>query len=212
MRAFFPLLGAVAAAALLLPGAAMAQARQAPPAATAPTDAAGQGASRPKLPKDKRARLEGLFAALKVAPDDTSAKVIADRLEQIFGDSGSPAADLLMARASVAAEAKQYDLAISLIDQVLTLEPDYVGALSKRATLFYIQDAYGPALADIREVLAREPRHFAMLYGFALILKELGEEKRALAVLRNALDVNPRLEGAKELEEQLAVTVEGRGI
>lgn len=211
MRVSSSLLGTVAAVVLLLPGAARAEVRQAPPAA-APTDAARQGASRPKPPQDKRARLEGLFAALKAAPDDTSAKVIADRLEQVFGDSGSPAADLLMARAAVAAEAKQYALAISLIDQVLTLEPDYVGALSRRATLFYIQNDYGPALADIREVLAREPRHFAMLYGFALILKEIGEDKRALLVLRNALDVNPRLEGAKELEEQLAITVEGRGI
>ncbi len=171
-----------------------------------------QASARPRLPKDKRTQLEGLFAALKVAPDDTSSKVIADRLEQIFSDSGSPAADLLMARASVAAEAKQYELAFALLDQVLTLEPDYVGALSKRATLHYLKDEYGAALADIREVLAREPRHFAMLYGFALILKEIGDEKRALTVLRNALEVNPRLEDAKEMEQQLSIAVEGRGI
>lgn len=211
----------ITAAVCSLAATAHAQApagRPEPPAAQAPSakpaEAApgSQTAARPRLPKDKRTQLEGLFAALKVAPDDTSSKMIVDRLEQIFSDSGSPAADLLMARATVAAEAKQYELAFSLLDQVLALEPDYIGALSKRATMHYLKDDYGAALADIREVLAREPRHFAMLYGFALILKEIGDEKRALTVLRKALEVNPRLDGAQDMESQLSVTVEGRGI
>lgn len=182
--------------------------RSAPEAAPA-TDAA---TPRPRLPRDKRTQLEGLFAALKVAPDERSAKMIADRLDQIFGDSGSPSADLLMARADAAAEAKDFDLALQLMDQVILIEPDYIGALSKRATIFYVRDDYGAALADMREVIAREPRHYAMLYGLALIFRDIGDEKRALEAVRRALAVNPRLDGASEMERQLAVTVEGRGI
>lgn len=179
------------------------------PPAVAPSDPAP---ARPRLPRDKRSQVEGLFAALKVAPDDRSAKMIADRLDQIFGDSGSPSADLLMARAAAAAEAKETDLALQLLDSVIEIEPDYIGALSRRATIFYLRDDYGAALADMREVLAREPRHFAMLYGLALIMRDLGDDKRALQAVRQALAVNPRLDGASELESQLTIKVEGRGI
>ncbi|MDI4659239.1 tetratricopeptide repeat protein [Xanthobacter autotrophicus] len=173
----------------------------------------GEAASpRPRLPKDKRTQIEGLFAALKVAPDDRSSKMIADRLDQLFSDSGSSSVDLLMARAGAAAEAKAFDLALQILDQVIEIEPDDLGALSKRATLLYMRDDYGGALADIREVLAREPRHFAMLYGLALIMRELGDDKRALEALRKARAVNPRLDGADEMESQLSLKVEGRGI
>lgn len=165
-----------------------------------------------KLPKDKHAQLDGLYAVLKVAPDEASSRQIADRIDQIFADSGSPSADYLMTRAGVAAEAKQYELALDILDQVIAFEPDYVAALSRRATIRYLRDDYGGALADIREVLAREPRHFAMLYGLALILKDIGDDKRALVAVRGALAINPHIEGADEMEQQLAIKVEGRQI
>jgi len=184
-----------------------------PKAAPQAADTGSRDATARKgLPKDRRTQLEGYFAALKVAPDDQSSKVIADRLDQLFNDSGSPAVDLLMARANAAAEAKEVELALKLLDEVIAIDPDYLGARAKRATLYYMKDDYAPALADIREALAREPRQFAMLYGFALILKEMDQEKLALEVVRKALEVNPRLEGAKEMEETLSVAVEGREI
>jgi tetratricopeptide (TPR) repeat protein len=169
-------------------------------------------APRPRPPKDKRTQLEGLFAALKVAPDDRSSKQIADRLEAIFADSGSPSCDILMARALAAADAKQYDLALELLDQVILIEPDYIGAISKRATLRYMKDDYSGALADLREVIAREPRHYSSMYGLALILRDLGDDKRALDAVRRARAVNPRIDGSEDLEDQLSVKVEGRQI
>ena len=180
-----------------------------PSAALPPGEAAP---ARQRLPKDKRTQLEGLFAALKVAPDDRSSKMIADRLDQLFSESGSPSVDLLMARAGAAAEAKAFDLALQILDQVIEIEPDDLGARSKRATILYMRDDYGGALADIREVLAREPRQYAMLYGLALIMRELGDDKRALEAVRKARAVNPRLDGTEEMESQLSLKVEGRGI
>lgn len=177
----------------------------------APPSTDGQ-AARPRLPRDKRSQVEGLFAALKVAPDERSAKMIADRLDQIFTDSGSPSVDLLMARANAALEARDYDLALQMLDKVIEIEPDYIGALSRRATILYMRDDYGSALVDMREVLLREPRHYAMLYGLALIFREFGDDKRALDAVRRARAVNPRLDGAEDMERQLAIKVEGREI
>lgn len=216
---------AIALSFLVAPGAGAQETHPASPhAGPAPgvaPDAAAKDAGLPqaapdaphrKLPKDKRTQLEGLFAALQAAPDPDSATRITGRLDRIFEDSGSSAADLLMARATAAMATKNYDLAIELLSQVLRFEPDYLGALSRRATLYYMKDQYAEALADVREVLAREPRHYAMLYELALILRDIDQEGLALQAVRKALAVNPQLEGAQEMEKQLTVKVEGRQI
>jgi Tfp pilus assembly protein PilF len=71
---------------------------------------------------------------------------------------------------------------------------------------------YGRSLADIRQVLAREPRHFGALSGLGLIMQELGEEKRALEVFRRALAVHPHLERIPDMIKTLIDKVEGRDI
>lgn len=222
-----PIARAMLAAMMLMVAGSLASASPSPavpsPAISGPGDESASGGTGSaategmsprarKAPGDKRTQLESLFAALKAAPDDRSAKIIGDRLEQLFNTTDSTSVDLLMARATVALETKQVDLALKILGQALEIDPDDIGALSKRATIYYMRDDYGPALADIREVLAREPRHFGMLYGLALIFRDIGDDQRALEATRKALEVNPRLEGAKELETQLTLTVEGREI
>lgn len=156
--------------------------------------------------------MDALFEALKIAPDDESAKAVGSRIDSIFAQSGSASADLLMARAELAAEAKEYDLAVELLNSVLAIAPDHLGALARRATIFYVQDDYADALSDISEVLAREPRHYTALFGLALIMRELGDDKAALAAARRALAINPHLDGAKDIVKELSVTVDGRDI
>lgn len=207
-----PLLMVLATAALAEPPRVDVLPAPPPPMPKAAPPSSDAQPARPRLPRDKRTQVEGLFAALKVAPDERSAKMIADRLDQIFTDSGSPGVDLLMARANAAVEARDYDLALQMLDRVIQIEPDYIGALSRRATILYMRDDYGGALIDMREVLLREPRHYAMLYGLALIFREFGDEKRALDALRRARAVNPRIDGADDMERQLSIKVEGREI
>ncbi|MGQ3672391.1 hypothetical protein ACT6QG_08365 [Xanthobacter sp. TB0136] len=179
-------------------------------AGTDKTQPAEPESARPAKPMDPRGRLEALFSALSLAPDAESAQMIGDRLDRLFAETGSPAIDLLMSRATAALHAKQNDLALNLLDQAIDIEPDALGLRARRATLHYLRDDFGAALADIREVLAREPRHFTMLYAFALILKDMGEDKLALEAVRKALVVNPQFESAREMERQLTLTVEGR--
>ena len=50
----------------------------------------------------------------------------------------------------------------------MKVKPDYVEAWNRRATIYYMKKDYGHALADIREVLKREPRHFGALAGLGL--------------------------------------------
>ena len=71
---------------------------------------------------------------------------------------------------------------------------------------------FNRSLADIRQVLAREPRHFGALAGLGLIMQDLGEEKRALEYLRSALAIHPHLPRVPDLIKSLTEKVEGRDI
>jgi tetratricopeptide (TPR) repeat protein len=156
--------------------------------------------------------LDTLFGALKVAPDEASAKAIEDRIWAIWIVSGSDTCDLLMSRVKEATDAKDYDLAIKLLDGIIAIKPDYVEAWNRRATVFYLKQDYGHALADIREVLSREPRHFGALAGLGLILQDMGDDKHALEAFRGALAVDPHLQNLSDAVKTLTEKVEGRDI
>jgi len=156
--------------------------------------------------------LDTLFEALKVAPDEASAKAIEDRIWALWMVSGSDTCNLLMGRAKAAADGKDYGLAIKLLDAVVELRPDYAEGWNRRATVYYLQKDYSHSLADIREVLAREPRHFGALSGLGAILQEIGDDKHALEAYRRALAIDPHLEHVGEVVKTLTEKVEGRAI
>ncbi len=161
---------------------------------------------------DRSQNLDRLFEALKVAPDDDSAKYVENRIWAIWLGSPSDTANLLMGRVKTAVDGKDLDLAIKLLDAVIDIRPDFVEAWNRRATVYYTKKDFGRALADIHEVLAREPRHFGALSGLGIILQELGDDKRALEVFRRALAVHPRLERIPDLVKKLGEKIDGRDI
>jgi tetratricopeptide (TPR) repeat protein len=169
-----------------------------------------------KLPKplkgDRSRNIDFLFEALKVAPDDDIAKQVENRIWAIWLASGSDTADLLMTRVKGAIEAKDTNLAIQLLGSIIEIKPDYIEAWNRRATLFFGLKDYGRAMADIRAVLSREPRHFGALAGLGMILEELGDDKQALDAFRQALAVNPRMQKIPDHVKALTEKVEGRDI
>jgi tetratricopeptide (TPR) repeat protein len=180
--------------------------KQSPDWVTPPSDLPRQDHG-PRTPS-----LDMLFEALKIAPDAESAKAIETRIWGVWMVSGSDTCTLLMGRAKAAAEEKDYDLAIKLLDAVVELKPSYVEGWNRRATVYYLMNDYGHSLADIREVLAREPRHFGALAGLGLILQEIGDDAHALEAYRRALAINPHLEHVGETVKTLREKVEGRDI
>jgi tetratricopeptide (TPR) repeat protein len=215
MRHRFPSAGFAAvlvAGTALSPASAPAQApTDEPPAATDklpnPPD------KLPKAPKGDRARnIDFLFDALKAAPDADIAKQVENRIWAIWLSSGSDTADLLMSRVKGAIEAKDTRLAIQLLGSIIDIRPDYIEAWNRRATLFFALKDYGRAMADIQEVLNREPRHFGALAGLGMILEEVGETKQALDAYRKALAINPHMQKIPDQVKALSEKVEGRDI
>jgi len=184
------------------------------PAVAAPD---GQWVEPPKkLPHvrldDRTHNLDFLFGALKAAPDEETAKAVEQRIWALWMISRSDTASLLMTRVQKAIEEKDLDLAIKLLDAIVKIKPDYVEAWNRRATIYYMKKDYGHSIADIREVLKLEPRHFGALTGLGLILQDIGDDKQALEVYRRALAVYPRLERVPDIVKTLQEKVEGRDI
>ena len=166
-----------------------------------------------KLPKVPRGQdIEFLFGALKAAPSAEAAKAVEGRIWALWMVSPSDTAMLLMDRVRRAVEAKDLDLAVKLLDSIVVLRPDYVEAWNRRATLHYMRKDFTRSIEDIRQTLAREPRHFGALAGLGMILQELGDDKRALEIFRKAVEVNPHLPRIPDLIKSLTEKVEGRDI
>lgn len=170
-------------------------------------------ADLPRAQRGDRARnLNLLFDALKIAPDETIAKTIEGRIWALFITSNSDTANLLMSRVKTAVAKEDLDLAIRLLDSIIDLKPDYVEAWNRRATVYFIKKDYSRSIADIRQVLAREPRHFGALAGLGMIFQDIGDDARALDAFRRALAVHPHLDGMSERVKSLTEKVEGRDI
>ena len=167
----------------------------------------------PRMPRgDITRNLDFLFEALKIAPDDDSAKEVEQRIWALWVVSRSDTANLLMTRVKTAVENKDLDLALKLLDAIIAIKPDYVEAWNRRATLLYTKKDFGKSLSDIREVLRREPRHFGALSGLGMILQELGDDRHALEAYRRALAIYPRLQKIPDVVKTLSEKVEGRDI
>ncbi len=204
MKLRFPVL--LCAAVLAVPAVTPAFAQSAQDLLSPPSDLPRPEHGEPKY------SLDTLFGALKIAPDDASAKAIENRIWAAWIESGSDTCDLLMTRVKDAIEDKDYDLAIRLLDSIITIRPGYVEAWNQRATVYYLKDDYPHAIADIAEVLAREPRQFGALAGLGLMLQDIGDDKDALDAYRKALAIDPHLENIPDVVKTLSEKVEGRDI
>ncbi len=189
------------------------------------SEAAAQGAqprggpSRPEAAKPEPPKppappqtLDDLFTRLAAAKDEREAQGVARLIERRWSRSGSDTADLLMQRAADAVKDKNHPLAIELLDRVLALEPGWAEAWYRRANVFFLAEDPASAVADLRQVILREPRHFGAWAGLGHILMSLEDKKRALEAYRRALAVHPHLERVKELAERLGPELDGRDI
>jgi tetratricopeptide (TPR) repeat protein len=198
----------------LVLAATVAAALTAPVSAFAQADRWLKPPSDPSKVKrgDRTHNVDFLFGALKVAPDENSAKAIADRIWAVWLESGGDTTNLLITRVRSAIESKDLDLAIQLLDGIIAFKPEYVEGWNQRATVYYMKKDYTRALGDLSEVLKREPRHFGALFGVGVIMQEFGDDRRALEVYRRALALDPHMSRVPDLVKTLAEKVEGRDI
>lgn len=157
-------------------------------------------------------RLDKLFEKLKESESPTAARIVAADIERALEQSGSPTTDLLFTRAKDAMTARDFDLALDLLDYIVTLKPQWAEPFHRRAMIHFLRNDRDAAYRDIREVLSREPRHYIALSGLGGILRASGNAKGAYKAFTRALEIHPFLADLKQQLERMKVEVEGQPI
>lgn len=169
-------------------------------------------APRPDPAISRRRHLDDLLARLEAEQDPDSARPIAEQIEQVWLQSGSTTADLLMQRALAATNGKQHRIALGLLDKITALEPGWVEGWNRRAAARLQSGDVDGAMADVNHALELEPRHFGAMLTMGAILEQTGFENRALDVLKRALAIYPSQPRLRDHIDRLSVTVDGQGI
>jgi tetratricopeptide (TPR) repeat protein len=152
--------------------------------------------------------LDSLFARLRKVESPVEAQTVERAIWELWMRSDSPTAELLLTQAVKALGAGEEQVSLSILDKLIVVHPDFAEAWNKRATVYFMIGRYSESLSDINHVLDLEPRHFGALSGLGMIKQQQGDKKGALAAFRDALAVNPQLEGAKQAVEELAADEE----
>ena len=169
-------------------------------------------APKPAPEAMRKQLLDGLFDRLRKAGDQGDAQRIAASIEQVWLNSYSDTANLLMRRAMVSMQAGDYPLALSLLDKLVAFEPDWAEAWNQRATMRFLTGDTDGAMADISEVVKLEPRHFGALAGMGMIMQGEGLENSALKIFKKALGIYPLEPNIQKLVEKLTLEIEGQDI
>jgi tetratricopeptide (TPR) repeat protein len=160
----------------------------------------------PKTAAEERADLYARLAASKDA-DETGG--IITRLLHSYSESGSDTADLLLRRARQAIGVENYSDALKILDQTITLLPDWAEGWNARATARYLDDDYNGSMADIAQTLKREPNHLGALMGMGMILEARDKRADALKVYERVLEIAPHWRNAQEAADKIKAALAG---
>jgi len=185
-------------ALLLAPVAAFAQARpdRAPPPG-------------PAVPDARRGETDALLDALKKADSEQAAASFEAKLRESWLRAGAPVAALLLGKGTRNLRNDADDEALDDFDAALLIDPEYMEAYNRRAMTRASLGDYRGALADIQEVLRREPRHFGALQTLSRVAETRGDLIGALRAWEKAVDLAPNLPGAQERLKTLRLKAQG---
>jgi len=154
-------------------------------------------------------KLDDLFTRLQAAGAEEAGRIETEIWIE-WSKSGSPAMDLLLQRGRDALAIGDTTTAIEHFTAIIDHSPDFAEAWNARATAFYTAGDFGPAVADIAQVLQLNPRHFGALSGLGSILENTDNPDRALQVYKAALAIHPHLDGVAEAISRLETATTGQ--
>jgi tetratricopeptide (TPR) repeat protein len=147
--------------------------------------------------------LDRLFARLGKATNKEEAQTVEQAIWKLWMTSDSPTAEILLGQAVKASAAGDNETALKILDGLIDVHPEFMEAWNRRATVYFLMGRYAESLADIDQVLAREPRHFGALSGLGMIKRKLGDLAAARTAFGDALAINPNMDGVKRALEEI---------
>ena len=152
--------------------------------------------------------LDELYQELAEADETTYARIERQIIAQ-WEKSGSAAMDLLLRRGKDALDDGQPDVAVEHFTALIDHAPEFAEGYYGRASSYYQLGMTGPALDDIRQTLALNPRQFEAMRGLASIMEELERPEDALELYQMILSMNPNSVEILESVERLKLQLEG---
>ncbi len=149
-----------------------------------------------------------LFDQLRSA-DAAEAAKIASQIKRNWARSGSASADLLLKRGRDALQAKKPKVAIEHLTALTDHAPEFAEGWHMRASAYYQEKLYGPAVEDLARVLALNPNHFEAMQGLGAIFEQLGDQNRAYEVYEQVIAIHPHHADVLEAMERLDSKVKG---
>jgi tetratricopeptide (TPR) repeat protein len=156
--------------------------------------------------------LDGLFQDLNEANIENHDR-IAERIRNEFGKSGSASIDLLLRRGQDAFfQDGEAGPASEHFTAAIDHAPDFAEAYLLRSLAYYELGLVGPALSDLEQALALNPRHFEAMGRLASYLMEMERYDEAQRVVNALQAVYPLHEFAAEIQEQLTFIEQGQAL
>lgn len=151
----------------------------------------------------QREHLDSLFALVRVTRSPIELKLLESLISEIWMESGVLSINKLMKIGCDAMESEDYESAIRVFDHVISRRPKFAEGWNKRATAYYLNGDFEQALADSKQTLLLEDRHFGALAGQVNIYLTLGDDIAALRGLETLLIVYPTQPGLREKINEL---------
>lgn len=158
---------------------------------------------------EREAKLDDMFARLKLAPNAEDANLVAEEIWAIWLESGSASVNLVLRRGSDAQKKGKSDLARRMFNHVITLQPDYAEGWARSSRLALEEKDYSRSLVEASQALVLEPRHFYALWTMGNVFEQLGRQDDALEAYREAHKLYPELKAVKDRLEALEGELEG---
>lgn len=137
--------------------------------------------------------LDALFVSLKSSPDAQTARKYENKIWLSWLQSDDFEVNALMQKALRKREGYDFNGALEVLNQVISLKPDYPEVWNQRATVYFHQGEYEKSLIDIAKTLELEPRHFGSLAGRAVIRLQQGKPALARQNIIEAMKYHPFL-------------------
>lgn len=168
----------------------------------------GLGLSKTSLADQYATELPALFQQLEQAAEPSEAARLEAMIWQHWVEAPDAESEELMSRISQAMAGADLAVALQICNQLVESYPDYAEAWNRRATLHYMLGNNEQSVSDIRETVAREPRHFGAISGLGLIFLRDQNFDAALAAFEQVLAISPASESASQSVARLRQELE----
>ena len=149
------------------------------------------------------AELPALFAQLVNEVDAEASTVIEGKIWQHWLTAPDRNSEALMSQISNAMGAGRLQVALLLSNQLVDSSPNFAEGWNKRATIHYLMGNNPDSVADIRETIRLEPRHFGAISGLGMIFLREKNYPAALQAFEQVLKISPASLNAKRSVESV---------